>query len=82
MNAENYTFFHKLHKKLPIVAFAIQEPDYTYTNPKTGRHYSVKQLYQFAANYLGANVIFWNTQQPQLRDNVLPFLKSHWQNKG
>jgi hypothetical protein len=78
----SYPFFHKLHKKMPIVAFAIQEPDYTYTNPNTGKHYSIKQLYQFAANYLGAKVIFWNTQQPQFKNDVLPFLKSQRKDKG
>ncbi len=70
----SYPYFNQYKNKLATVTFAVQEPDYTYTNPKTGKHFTVSELYNFANNYLGATVIFWNVQQPQYTSKVLPFL--------
>ncbi len=70
----SYPFFHHNKEKLSLVAFAVQEPDYTYTDPNTGKHFTVKQLYDFAVNYLGANILFWNLQQPQYTKELVPFL--------
>ena len=70
----SYPFFHKYKGKL-FVAMAVQSPDYTYTNPKTGKHFTTKTLYDFAYNYLGANIIFWNTKEPRFTHDVLPFLE-------
>jgi len=70
----SYPFFHRYKSKLTTVAFAIQEPDYTYLNPKTKKHFTVKELYEFANNYLGANIIFWNIQEPEFSKLLLPFL--------
>lgn len=70
----SYPFFNHNKGKLPLVAFAVQEPDYTYTDSKTGKHYTIEQVYDFANAYLGANILFWNTQQPQYTQKVLPFL--------
>lgn len=72
----SYPFFNRYKEKLPLVAFAIQEPDYTYINPKTGKHFTVKEIYDFANNYLGASILFWNIQQPQYTKEVLPFLNN------
>ena len=54
----SYPYFHRYKGKLLLVAFAIQEPDYTYINPKTNKHFFIPELYDFAHNYLGANIIF------------------------
>ena len=70
-----YPFFHKNHNQLAFTAIAIQEPDYTYDNPKTGKKFTIPELYYFAKNYLGANAIFWNIQEPQFSEKVLPFLE-------
>ena len=51
----SYPFFHKYRKELSLTAVATQEPDYTYINPKTGRTFTVPDLYGFAKNYLGAD---------------------------
>lgn len=71
----SYPFFNRYKGKLTLVTFAVQEPDYTYANPKTGKHYTTAQIYDFAKNYLGVSIIFWNTQQPQYTQKVLPFLR-------
>ncbi len=70
----SYPFFHRYKDKLPLITFAIQEPDYTYKNPKTEKHFTATELYLFAKNYLGATILFWNTQQPQFSKYVVPLL--------
>lgn len=55
-----YPFFHEYRGKLPMVAMAVQEPDFTYLNPKTGRHYTESEFSNFATDYLGAQIIFWD----------------------
>ncbi len=76
----SYPFFNKNRGNL-LIAFAVQEPDYTYTNPKTGKHFTVKELYNFATIYLGANILFWNTQEPQFTQEFLPFLNRVYNKK-
>lgn len=70
----SYPFFHFYKGRLELVAIALQEPDYSYRNPKTGRLFTARELYDFADNYLGATIIFWNVQQPQFSQQVIPLL--------
>lgn len=56
----SYYFFHKYRKKLSLVAMAVQEPTMTYINPKTKMPFTKKEIYDFANNYLGVDIIFWN----------------------
>lgn len=55
----SYPFFHQYRGKLKLVAMAVQEPTLTYTNPKTGEHFTREDFVNFARDYLGANIIFW-----------------------
>ncbi|QEO57068.1 hypothetical protein [Francisella marina] len=66
----SYQFLYKYKADINTIAIAVQEPDYTYTNPKTLKKFTPAELYDFDKNYIGANIIFWNIQQPQL-DSVL-----------
>jgi hypothetical protein len=72
-----YPFFHKLKGKL-LVNMAIQEPDYTYKNPATGEPYRFNDFYYFARDYLGADIIFWNIQEPFYSEQLLPKLNSDY----
>lgn len=58
----SYPFFHKYRHKLPIIAMAVQSPDYSYVNPKTKKTYSKADFRKFAEDYLGANIIFWDVE--------------------
>lgn len=62
-----YPFFHQYKGKLDLVAMAIQEPTLTYTNPKTHKKFTREEFTDFAEDYLGANIIFWSTQSPWLK---------------
>ncbi len=56
----SYPFFNKYKGKLVLVAMAVQEPTMTYINPKTKKKFTYQEFANFATNYLGANIIFWN----------------------
>ena len=55
---------------------AVQEGNYEEINPKTGKSVTVKEIYDFANEYLGLDYIFWCTQEPYYTNELLPFLKT------
>lgn len=73
----SYPFFHKFKGKIET-AIAIQEPDYTYTNPKTGALYRFDDFYSFSKEYLGAFILFWNTEEPFFSEQLLPKLNDSY----
>lgn len=73
----SYPFFHKAKGKL-LIGMAIQEPDYTYKNPVTGNPYTFNDFYNFTENYLGANILFWNTQEPFFSNQLAPKLNAQY----
>lgn len=46
------------------VGIAVQDGDYGFINPKTGKRVSIPELMEFASEYLKADYIFWCTQEP------------------
>jgi len=64
--ANSYPFFSEYRGQLTDVSFAIQEPDFKYTNPETGKPYTREEFVQFATDRLGARRIFWATSAPWL----------------
>ncbi|MGY5129436.1 hypothetical protein [Streptomyces nigrescens] len=62
----SYPFFKKYRGKLPLVAMAVQEPDFQYKDPKTKKPYTRQQFTDFGTNTLGADVMFWATSAPWL----------------
>lgn len=69
----SYSFFNQYKNKL-LVGMAIQEPDYTYKNPATGTYYTAAEFYDFAQNYLGARLLFWNITEPFFSRSLMPYL--------
>lgn len=74
----SYPFFHLYNKKLISVGMAVQEGDYTYQNPKTKDYYNYTGFYQFARDYLGATILFWNTQEPFFSQEFLPKISDRY----
>ncbi|MFF4457336.1 hypothetical protein [Streptomyces goshikiensis] len=62
----SYPFFERYRGQLPLVAMAVQEPDFEYTNPATGKPYTREEFVDFAGRRLGAGVMFWATSAPWL----------------
>ena len=55
---------------------AVQDGNYEEINPKTGKRVTVREICDFANDYLGLDYIFWCTQEPFYNDELLPFLKT------
>ncbi|MFG2712060.1 hypothetical protein ACGFX2_16105 [Streptomyces goshikiensis] len=62
----SYPFFERYRGQLPLVAMAVQEPDFEYTNPATGKPYTKEEFVDFGGRRLGADVMFWATSAPWL----------------
>jgi hypothetical protein len=73
----SYPFFHQYKGKL-LTAIAIQEPDYTYKNPHSGDFYNFNDFYSFAKEYLGASILFWNTEEPFFSNQLLSNLNVNY----
>jgi hypothetical protein len=64
----SYPFFNRYKGKLALVAMAVQEPTLTYRNPATGKPFTRDEFVSYAADYLGADIIFWSTATPWLKE--------------
>ncbi|MFE2227782.1 hypothetical protein [Streptomyces kronopolitis] len=62
----SYPFFKKYRGQLPMVAMAVQEPDFEYKNPETKKPYTRQEFVDFGSNTLGADGLFWATSAPWL----------------
>ncbi|MFF4407673.1 hypothetical protein ACFY2W_35445 [Streptomyces sp. NPDC001262] len=61
-----YRYLNQYRGKLVLVAMAVQEPDFEYPNPVTGKPYTRQEFVDFANDYLEADIIFWATSSPRL----------------
>lgn len=68
----SYPFFHQYRGKLKLVAMAVQDATLTYTDPKTGKHFSRADFAAFARDYLRADIIFWTIEVPWLKGKSPP----------
>jgi hypothetical protein len=55
---------------------AVQEGNYEYTNPQTGKRITIEDLAAFATDYLHVDYLFWFAQAPFYERDVLPFLRA------
>jgi hypothetical protein len=55
---------------------AVQDGNYSVTDPNTGKQVTIPEIYDFAKNYLKLSYIFWCTEEPYYSKEVLPFIRS------
>lgn len=70
----SYSLIHEMKGKVPI-GIAVQDGNYEYTNPKTGKRITLEELLQFATDYLHVDYIFWSTEEPYYSAEVIPFIR-------
>jgi hypothetical protein len=58
------------------VGIAVQDGNYAHVNPKTGKRVSIKELIEFATEYLKADYIFWCTEEPYYSRDLVPFMRA------
>lgn len=64
----SYPFLNKYQDDLPLIAMAVQGPTLTYTNPKTGNKFTRAEFQDYAADYLGVDIIFWTVESSWLKE--------------
>jgi hypothetical protein len=57
------------------VGIAVQDGNYAHVNPKTGKRVSIKELIEFASEYLKADYIFWCTEEPYYSRDLVLFMR-------
>jgi hypothetical protein len=67
--------FAKLYRGAMPLGFAVQEGNYAERNDSTGQPMTVAEIYDFAANQLGTDIIFWFPEEPYFSRDVVPFLR-------
>jgi hypothetical protein len=73
----SYSLIHEINGKVPV-GIAVQDGNYNYVNPKTGKRITLAEQLEFAIDYLHVDYIFWCTQEPYYSAEVIPFIsKQH-----
>lgn len=57
-------------------AVAVQEGNYSHTNPATKQELTVAELHRFARDVLHVDYLFWSLQEPYFSLRVLPYLSA------
>ncbi|MBI4859659.1 MAG: hypothetical protein HY815_05275 [Candidatus Riflebacteria bacterium] len=57
------------------VGMAVQDGNYEHVDPRTGKRVTIVELLAFARDYLGADYLFWCTQEPYYSKELMPFLR-------
>lgn len=70
----SYPLIRESAGRVPV-GLAVQDGDYEHENPKTGKRVTVPEIVEFAKEYLGADYVFWCTQEPFYSEQLIPFLK-------
>ena len=70
----SYPLIHDASGHVPV-GIAVQEGNYDETNPSTGLRITVRELYDFAAEYLNVDYIFWYPEEPFYSRDVVPFVR-------
>lgn len=58
------------------VGIAVQDGNYEYINPKTGKRVTIAELIEFATEYLKTDYLFWCTEEPYYSTDVVPFMRA------
>lgn len=69
--------YHLIRDAAGVVptGIAVQEGNYAFTNPRTGKRVVVADMLAFACDYLKVDYIFWFPEEPYFSRDVVPFLK-------
>jgi hypothetical protein len=55
---------------------AVQDGNYEHRNPSNGRTVTARELLTYASESLGVRFLFWCTQEPYYREQVIPLLQT------
>lgn len=67
----SYPLIHQIAGAVPV-GIAVQDGNLAEVNRKTGKRVTATELLDFATSYLGADFIFWGTEEPYFSEDVVP----------
>jgi hypothetical protein len=67
----SYPLIHLIADAVPV-GIAVQDGNLAEVNRNTGKRVTASELLDFATGYLGADFIFWGTEEPYFSDDVVP----------
>jgi len=70
----SYALIRSVSNKVKV-GVAVQDGDYDHINPKTGKRVTIDETIDFGRDYLGADYIFWCTEEPSFSRDLVPYLK-------
>ena len=56
---------------------AVQDGNYGYIHPNTGKQVTISELIAFGTKYLKVEYIFWCTEEPFYSRQLIPYLRAH-----
>jgi len=71
----SYSLIRELAGKVPV-GIAVQDGNYEHVYPETGKRVTVRELIEFASDYLKADYIFWCTEEPYYSNDLVPFMRT------
>ena len=72
--AHSYALLPGLYGRVPT-GIAVQDGNYSVVNPRTKRQVTIDEIYHFAADHIHVDYLFWCTQEPFFKRDVVPYLQ-------
>lgn len=70
----SYELIREVAGDVPV-GVAVQDGNYEYVNPKTGKRVTIAEQIEFATGYLNADYIFWCIEEPYFSNDVIAFMQ-------
>jgi hypothetical protein len=70
----SYPLIHDASGHVPV-GIAVQEGNYDEVNRSSGKRITIRELYDFARDYLNVDYIFWYPEEPYYSRDVVPFVR-------
>ena len=70
----SYSLIKEVAGEVPV-GIAVQDGNYAHINPQTGKRITIAEQIEFARDYLGADYLFWCTEEPYYSSDLVPFMR-------
>jgi hypothetical protein len=71
----SYSLIREVSNRVPV-GIAVQDGNYAYVNPKTGKRVTIAEQVEFAREYLAADYLFWCTEEPYFSNDLVAFMRA------
>ena len=71
----SYSLIREVAGKVPV-GIAVEDGNYAYINPKSGKRITIAEQIEFAREYLRVDFIFWCTEEPYFSNDLVAFMRA------